>query len=201
MMPLTLHPQHLADLQLSGLTDDTIRAAGVYTVPPDEIGKKLGGLANGLVSALAFPYPECGGFERFKAFREDGNTGPKYLQKAGTLNHLYMPPMVDLGGDGPLLVVEGEKKALALWQAGFQIVGIGGVWNWLAKGGGEQTEESRPIPDLDRINWKRLVTIVFDSDGHENSTVRLAAFRLARELGHRGAKVSILFIPKEEVQS
>ena len=198
MLP-TMHAQHLDDLRLSGLTDETIQAAGVYTVPPDEIGKKLGGLANGLVSALAFPYRDCDGFERFKTFRGEGKTGPKYLQKAGTPNHLYLPPKVDLTEGNHLLVVEGEKKTLALWQAGFQVVGIGGVWNWRTKGGGEQTGESRPIPDLDRINWERSVTIVFDSDGHYNSNVRLAAFRLARELSRRGAKVSIIFIPGEEV--
>jgi hypothetical protein len=50
-----MHPEHLADLRKSGLTDEIIKAAGVYTVPPDEIDTKLGGLANGVVSALAFP--------------------------------------------------------------------------------------------------------------------------------------------------
>jgi hypothetical protein len=87
MSPLSLHPDHRADLKQSGLSDETIQAAGIYTVPPDEIGKKLGGLANGVVSALAFPYSGCDDFERFKAFREDGKAGPKYLQKAGTANH------------------------------------------------------------------------------------------------------------------
>ena len=40
-----LHPAHLADLQQSDLTDETIRAAGIYTVTPGEIGKKLGALS------------------------------------------------------------------------------------------------------------------------------------------------------------
>ena len=125
--------------------------------------------------------------------------GPNTCKKPGPPIIFNLPPKVDLTEGNHLLVVEGEKKTLALWQAGFQIVGIGGVWNWRTKGGGEQTGESRPIPDLDRINWERSVTIVFDSDGHYNSNVRLAAFRLARELSRRGAKVSIIFIPGEEV--
>ena len=124
---LSFHPQHSADLEQSGLTLETIRAAKVYTVPPDEIDKKLDGLAKGVVSALAFPYHGCDGFERFKVWREEGKTGPKYIQKIGTANHLYFPPGVDLAGDSHLLLVEGEKKALALLQAGFQVVGIGGV--------------------------------------------------------------------------
>ncbi len=196
MNSLALHPNHLADLHRSGLTPETIRAAGIYTVPPDEIGKKLGGLANGVVSALAFPYSGCDDFERFKAFREDGKAGPKYLQKAGTANHLYLPPAVDLAGDSQLLVVEGEKKCLALWQANFQVVGIGGIWNWCEKGEGyRQPKEPRPIADLGLVNWRRTVTIIFDSDGHDNHLVRLASFRLAREISRRGAAVSILFIP------
>jgi hypothetical protein len=182
----------MADLRRSGLTTETLQAAGVYSVSHDEIGKKLGGLANGVVSALAFPYPGFPGFERYKVFREKDKTGPKYLQKPGTPNHFYFPPGVDLKGDSPLLLVEGEKKAMALRQAGFQVVGIGGVWNWLTKGAGE---ESKPIQDFDIVKWDRAITIVFDSDGHGNLMVRLAAFRLARELASRGAEVSILFLP------
>lgn len=55
--------------------------------------------------------------------------------------------------------------------------------------------QGRPIPDFDLVNWKRPVTIIFDSDGHANPMVRLAAWRLARELAGRGATVSLLFLP------
>jgi hypothetical protein len=187
-------PVHLADLQESGLTNETIQAAGIYTVPTDEIAKKLGSLAEGVVSALAFPYPGCGVFERFKVWRAEGDAGPKYLQKAGTPNHLYFPPEVELRGDSPLLIVEGEKKALALWQAGFQVLGIGGVWNWCGHREAER-QPGKPIPDLDKVNWRRPIIIVFDSDGHDNHNIRLAAYRLARELTQRGGQISILFLP------
>lgn len=193
---MSLHPDHLVDLKRSGLSDETIRAAGIYTVSPGEIGKKLGGGDSGITSLLAFLYPGCDGFERFKVWREEGKTGPKYLQKTGTPNYLYLLPGLDLAGDSPLIITEGEKKALALWQAGFQVVGLSGVWNWVDKGEDyRQPKETKPIPDLDRVNWCRPVTIVFDSDGHDNRNVRLSAFRLARELSRRGAAVSILFIP------
>jgi hypothetical protein len=189
-----LQPAHLADLQESGLTNETIQAAGIYTVPTDEISKKLGSLAEGVVGALAFPYPNCDGFERFKVWRAEGDAGPKYLQKAGTPNHLYFPSEVELRGDSPLLIVEGEKKALALWQEGFQVLGIGGVWNWCGHREGKR-QPGKPISDLDKVNWRRPVIIVFDSDGHDNQNVRLAAYRLARELTQRGGQVSILFLP------
>jgi hypothetical protein len=184
---MTLHADHLADLRKSGLTDETIRAAGIYTVTPGDIGKKLGGLGNNVVSALAFPYPGFDCYERFKVWREDGKTGPKYLQKTGTPNHLYLLPTVDLQGDSPLLLVEGEKKALALMQAGYQVVGLSGIWNWCEKGQGyKRAKESRPIPDFGLVNWKRPVTILFDSDAADNPNVRLAAWRLAREVAKRG---------------
>ncbi|MFA4901747.1 MAG: DUF3854 domain-containing protein [Desulfobaccales bacterium] len=180
-----LHVDHLADLRKSGLTDETIQAAGIYTVTPGDIGKKLGGNDGGVVSMLCFPYRES--HERFKCFYEEGKSGPKYRQKKDTPNHLYFPPGVDLKGDSPLLLVEGEKKALALMQAGYQVVGIGGVWNWCERGQGyERPKESRPIADFDLVNWKRPVTILFDSDGVSNPNVRLAAWRLAREVARRG---------------
>jgi hypothetical protein len=196
MNPLRFHPDHLKDLEKSGLTPETIEAAGVYTVRPADIGKAIGGNDAGIASALAFPYPGCNGYERYKLRYLDGASGPKYRQKAGTSNRLYTPPGVDLAGDSPLMVVEGEKKTLALVQAGIQAVGIGGVWNWCKKAEGyKRPKQPRPIADLDRVNWKRPVTILFDSDGHDNRNVRLAALRLARELARRGAEVSIAFVP------
>ena len=72
------------------------------------------------------------------------------------------------------------------------MVGIGGVFNWLTKGG---KGDSRPISDFDLVIWRRPVTILFDSDGHDNHNVRLAAFRLAREVARRGGQVDVLFLP------
>ncbi|MEW6386325.1 MAG: DUF3854 domain-containing protein [Thermodesulfobacteriota bacterium] len=198
----SLHPDHFADLKHSGLTPETIAASGIYTVTPGDIGKKLGGGDHGVASLLAFPYPGCDGYERYKIFYEEGRSGPKYRQKKDTPNRLYLPPTLDQDGDGLLLVVEGEKKTLSLWQAGFQVVGLGGVWGWCAGGKGyRQPKENRSIPDLEKVNWKRPVTIVFDSDGHDNPMIRQAAFRLGRELSRRGAKVSILFVLPLEAQS
>ena len=194
---MSLHHEHLADLERSGLTLETIQAAQIHTISLDEINKKLGGLANGVLSALAFPYPGCDGYERYKVWRGEGQEGPKYLQPPGSPNHLYLVPGLDLAGEAPLIITEGEKKCIALWQAGHQAVGVGGVWNWLGAGDGCLPGSTKPIPDLDRVNWQRPVVIVFDSDGHGNPRVRLAAFRLARELSRRGATVNILFIPCE----
>ena len=194
-----LHADHLADLQASGLTPSTIEAAGIYSVSVEDFPSKLGERANDVKSIMGFPYSGCGGFERLKPFWQPGREGPKYIQSPGSDNHLYMPPTIDLSGDSSLIVVEGEKKALALWQTGCQVVGLGGVWSWRGRGKGQATEDkSQPVADLGKVNWKRPVIIVFDSDGHTNFDIRIAAFHLARELGQRGATVSILFLPPGE---
>ena len=107
---MSLHPDHLADLKCSGLTPDTIRAAGIYTVTPGGIGKKLGGNDYGISSLLAFPYPGCEGYERFKCWYEDGKSGPKYRQKKDSPNRLYLPSTVDLAGDSHLWWWKVRKK-------------------------------------------------------------------------------------------
>ena len=64
--------------------------------------------------------------------------------------------------EGPLIVCEGEKKTLAAYQAGFNAVGIGGVWNWLSHG--------EPIDDFEADSMGcRDVTIIPDSDVFDES--------------------------------
>jgi len=62
-----LHPDHLADLRRSGLTDTTIAAAGIRALMPVEFTARLGPrLAAEIVSAYVIPYPGADGFERIK---------------------------------------------------------------------------------------------------------------------------------------
>jgi hypothetical protein len=63
---MTTAPEHLKDLKKSGLSDDTIREAGIKPVPPDQFNKKLGFNMDGLVSMYEIPFDEE--YSRFKAF-------------------------------------------------------------------------------------------------------------------------------------
>jgi hypothetical protein len=66
----------------------------------------------------------------------------KYLGAPGGANRLYIPPGVTLeqlaDSTIPIVIVEGEKKALALWRLAnhesneprFIPIALGGVWNW-----------------------------------------------------------------------
>ncbi len=190
-LALHLHPEHLADLRASGLTDETIRAAGAYSLAPGLISRFFNarkGVPAEVRSALCFPY-QGGQFARIKLFPALGKM--KYAQPPGTSARLYVPFQVT---DGSLYICEGEKKTLAAWQIGLNAVGIGGIWNWLTKGS--------PIDDLNLIQWDgRDSIIVPDSDVFERPDLLRAVYALGRELRDRGASVVAAKIPHDGKKS
>ena len=111
----------------------------------------------------------------------------------------------------PIVIVEGEKKALALWKLAnyksdrlrFIPVAIPGVWNWrgvIGKAGGpkgERLDIKGPIPDLCRIPWTgRTVFILFDTNVHTNEHVQRARKGLSRHLTQGGASVRHVTLPE-----
>ena len=183
-LTLHLHPHHLADLRASGLCDETIRAAGVYSLAPRSIEHFFkNSVPAKIESALCFPY-QGGTFARIKLFPALGKM--KYAQPPKTSARLYVPFPIK---DGPVYVCEGEKKTLAAYQTGLNAVGIGGIWNWLCKG--------EPIDDLDLIDWgDRDAVIVPDSDVWERPDLLRAVYALGRELRDRGAAITVARIPQ-----
>ena len=183
-----LHRDHLADLRASGLTDETIRSAGVYSIAPRDIALFFNarrGVPQEIRTALCFPY-QCGEFARIKLFPALGKM--KYAQPPGTGARLYMPFEID---DHPLIVTEGEKKTLAARQAGFNAVGVGGVWNWVSRG--------EPIADLNLIKWDgREATIIPDSDVFQRTDLLRAIYALGRELQAQGANILVAQIPQQD---
>jgi hypothetical protein len=112
----------------------------------------------------------------------------------------------------PIALVEGEKKALALWRlanynsptARFIPIAIAGVWNWrgnIGKTGGpngERLDVKGPIPDLNRIEWTgRTVFIVFDTNVQTNDSVKWARLGISRELASRQAKTLFVNLPQD----
>ena len=139
----------------------------------------------------------------------------KYLAPQGGGNRLYIPPGVTLAQlqdiTIPIVIVEGEKKALALWRLAnhevatprFIPIAISGVWNWRGKIGkaggpnGERLDVRGPIADLSRIDWRnRKVFIVFDTNVHTNDSVQWARKGICRELKTRGAEVKLVNLPE-----
>lgn len=129
------------------------------------------------------------------------NKYPKYLQKKGSGNRLYIPDFARMhlqDVDMPLYITEGEKKALKACQEGLCCIAIAGLWNWT-------NGEKQLIKDFDDILLKnREVFIVPDSDWLEPTmhgylkNLKQAVSKLAFKLKERGAKVFIVSLPKKE---
>jgi hypothetical protein len=149
---------------------------------------------------------------------KDGKARPqaKYLGAPKSWNRLYIPPCVTPAQLAdvkiPIIIVEGEKKALALWRLAnhgtdyprFIPIGIAGVWAWrgiVAKIGGpkgQRVDVKGVISDFDRIQWTgRRVRILFDANVQTNDSVKWARTGIARELATRKSEVDFINLPED----
>src|SRR5262245_31183682 len=194
---LHLADDHLEDLRRSGLTDETIAAHRIVTVPPSLIAPLLGYDPKPVRSAylLASPgFPD--GFYRLKVFpsyQDHRGATVKYLQPARSGVRLFRPVTSRAAVDDPsipLWLIEGEKKALAGVQLGLAAIGILGVEGWHLAG------QMTLHPDFDAIPLRgRRVELAIDGDVHHNPNVRRAAARLAHALRMRGAQPRLVMLP------
>jgi hypothetical protein len=144
----------------------------------------------------------------------------KYLSPPRRGNLLYFVPgtNADWLKDQclPVLITEGEFKTIAsyrlsYWGLGdaaerprFLPIGLAGVWCWLGSTGkevgadGKRIDATGPIADLNEVVWKnRQTTIWFDTNVISNDKVRLARWRLTKELHRRGAVVLWIIWPED----
>jgi hypothetical protein len=196
-----LDARHLEDLAASGLSEETIQRAGLYSASPQEGSTILGFRLT--CRGLAFPYPNLNenGRPPFVRVKPDvppiiGGKPAKYLSPKGSTNRLYVPPGVEAAFKDtaiPFYVTEGEKKALKAAQEGLKCVALAGVWCWKAR---TEAGQSPLIADLDVIAWSgREVHIVYDSDAASNRKVYEAEAALAHELTTKGAQVDVIRLP------
>jgi hypothetical protein len=197
----------LSDLARSGISAAQASTAGIGVVASAKIICDEYAPA----PALVIPYLDMHGnhleppFARIRYLADpptkNGNPfkAPKpqrYAQPANSGVHAYFPQgtrvewdVVAASGDHPLLIVEGEKKALSAAHAGFATVGLGGVYNFLTQG--------ELLPELQEFIWKgRPVYICFDSDAAHNPQIQAAEARLANELSlRRSAALHLVRLP------
>jgi putative DNA primase/helicase len=148
--------------------------------------------------SLVFPYVGVDGSNGYCRVKPDDprtcqGRSVKYESPKGRSNQVYLPPRSRCRLDDPqemLLITEGEKKALALDQAGFVTVGLVGVWGW------KVARQQRLLPELETLPWSgREVRIVFDSDVRQNPDVLNAETMLAAILRRQGACVRVVRLP------
>jgi hypothetical protein len=215
------------NLAASWITPQLADQAMLRRVTTDEGREAIGQKGNRDCAGILIPYywPDNPSTLNYRLRRDnpdwvegkDGKPKPdrKYLGPPDSGNRLYVPhgitskQLEDV--EIPICIVEGEKKALALWrlanhettQPRFIPVAIAGVWNWRGRVGktggprGERIDVNGPIADLSRIAWtKRRALVVFDSNINSNDSVKHARKGIARELATRGAEVRFVNLPE-----
>ena len=125
-------------------------------------------------------------------------TKQKFRQPSETGNHIYLDPARkdwrELLADPtrPLVITEGEVKAMCATEHGIACLAVGGVWSWRTKVNGRGV----PLPEFDQVAWSgRLVLLAWDSDTDQKPDVLAALRALTLELTTRGAKVERIKIP------
>lgn len=188
-----------------GISLDSQNLNELRAVSPDQTVQLLG-KSNRKYPSLVIPYlhpitkEQRGVRVRFLGHElptDEKGKLQRYDRGRGTPNLLYFPraegldwSLVLVDPDQPLVITEGEAKAIKATQEGIVTLAVSGVWNWR----GNKTT----IPDLDMVNWRgRPVALCFDSDCASNSKVQGAAQALAIELTKRGALVKIARLPSE----
>lgn len=210
-----LSAAHREHLHGSGLSDETIELARLYTEKrPAVIASMLGWKAWRNGEGLIFPFFLPGRDEPVMARvrpTKPRTTGPKgklvkYEQPKDVNVAPYFPPRARKGGwlrdvARPLLVVEGEKKALLLDQLGFATVGGTGVSAFHDADLRHETGSWRLAPLLlqHATVAGRALLVVFDSDIVLNDQVQLAERRFAgMALAAGAASVRGIRIPMGE---
>ena len=194
--------QHRNELRASGLSDQTIKTSGIYTAENSEIADILGWhpKAHRWGRGFVVPFFDADGKENcYRRVKldyprsKDGNPR-KYEAPIKTPARAYFPPGFAgaLAQGKTIIIVEGEKKALAVAQLGYAVIALLGVWAWqqrrLRDDRGKAYGKRKLINDLDAFEWKdRDVVIVFDSDAADNRLIQLAEARLSEALTKLGA--------------
>jgi Domain of unknown function (DUF3854) len=197
-----LAPAHRADLEQRGLTAETIRQQRIMSVPPDLIDRLLGFPTPKVVSAYLIPFPDPRGgwmdHVRLRVFPPviDAHGHPvKYLQPKRSGVRCYFP-LAALAAvrhsPDPLYLVEGEKNALAVAQAGDAAIGLCGIEGW------HVNRSAALHPDLDDVGFDgRVVHVLPDADHPPPPAVAHILRGLAEACTARGASEVLVHIASE----
>ena len=119
----------------SGIPAEIVEREGLWSATADEVKELLGwDVGSG---GIVFPYPGHDNFIRVRLDRPWKGPGytklAKYLSPKRSGNRLYIPrslPTEAVLGTDPLIITEGEKKALAAIGKGIPCIATAGIWSW-----------------------------------------------------------------------
>lgn len=209
------------NLLASGLSEEIIETSGIMPATPDYLPQNWSGEA-----AYVIPFHGPDGKREWWRTRLIPPMGDQKYHQVG-YNHIYLPPQIPIevwsDVNKPLIVVEGEKKALRAWQAGFYSFALTGVASWIRKLYKLPANQIKPLskqfvqyhtegstPEfqgktaewLHRLVMRgphdahRLIYLIFDSpDVWLNDQVHRASFEFGLWCWFQGARVIQIKLP------
>ena len=198
-------PWAIADLAKSGLTVEQVEAVGWAMVPPQDYAGHLGFAIPGAPEAYAIPFrdPVTGEpmktssgrpYVRLKFERPVhlGEKSAKYMSPQGSGNRAYIPREAhEAAARGePLLLTEGEKKALCACRNNLPCIGLVGVYGYWDSATQDLLDELKRY-----FIAGRQLTCIVDSDAWCNMDIVLAAKRLSHIASLRGCLFKVLVLP------
>lgn len=185
-------PAHVDYLMQRAVDLNWAVQAGLRSVTAEE-GARLLGYEQPLSSGgLYIPYPNAPGYGRVRFDRAHAN-GQRFITPREGEVPVYLPPHFEREGSGPIYVVEGPIKALALVDHGFNALGLGGSSTTLTKGD-HQLNQSWDVVGV----TGRMMILVLDANRATNGSVARDEARLAMALELRGGKVDVAALPLSE---
>lgn len=194
----------LDDLARSGISKEAAGEAGMHAVEPGQYPELLGFTVDGITDGYAIPFKDPvtdapmrkhdgRPYVRVKLRTpmDMGDSKAKYLSPKDGGVHAYIPPAVlQADPSAPLVLTEGEKKALSACLNGIPTIGFVGVYGYLDAG-------TRDLhADLHHFfTAGREIVFVIDSDAAVNKDIAVAAHRLSVIAKLRGCKFKVLVLP------
>ena len=225
--PLTLTEDDYRKLAGRWIPRELAEQAGIFHVNSIDGAQMMGRNGSGDYSGIIIPnvLPGHAQPREYRLRRDhpdlelkpDGNTHEttKYLNPPGRGNLIYTVPgtpqewLTDTSL--PITIYEGEFKCLAAWRLAHHNtqtprwlpIGIPGCWGWRGTVGktigpnGGRCDVRGVLTDLDRIDWRRTVYLVADTNIATNPSVAAGWREFAKELERRGAHTLTVQVPPE----
>lgn len=121
----------------------------------------------------------------------------KYLTARQAGQHAYIPwgshPLL-INPTLPIILTEGEKKALRTFQASVPAIGLSGNWGFTQSSTGDLLDELKPYATPNR-NWY----VIWDSDALINYDFAAATNRLRTFLQARRVNLNCIVLPTSDM--